>query len=187
MFTVSGSFEAIALCLITMVGWGSWANTQKLAGKEHWPFELYYWDYAIGVALAGVFFALTMGNLGSTGMGTVENLGTASGGAVWAAVESGALFNIANILLVVAIDAAGLALAFPVGVGLALVIGTVASYYESPKGNAVLLGAGVVLVVLAMIISAVASSRVQRQQQNKTARGVAFAFAAGCLMGFFYP
>jgi glucose uptake protein len=187
MFTVTGSFEAIALCLITMIGWGSWANTQKLAGKERWPFELYYWDYAIGVALAGVLFAVTMGSLGSAGVGVFENLRTASASALATAVESGALFNIANILLVVAIDAAGLALAFPVGVGLALVIGTVASYYESPKGDAVLLSAGVMLVVVAMIISAFASSRVQRQQQIQTGRGVAFAFAAGCLMGFFYP
>jgi glucose uptake protein len=187
MFTVSGSFEAIALCLITMVGWGSWANTQKLAGKEHWPFELYYWDYAIGVALAGVLFAITLGSMGSTGMGTFENLRTASAGAIAAAVESGALFNVANILLVVAIDAAGLALAFPVGVGLALVIGTVASYYESPKGDALLLTTGVLLVVLAIIVSAVANSRVQRQGQTQTGRGVAYAFAAGCLMGFFYP
>jgi glucose uptake protein len=187
MFTVSGSFEAIALCLITMVGWGSWANTQKLAGKERWPFELYYWDYAIGVALAGVLFAITLGSMGSTGMGTFENLRTASAGAIAAAVESGALFNVANILLVVAIDAAGLALAFPVGVGLALVIGTVASYYESPKGDALLLTTGVLLVVLAIIVSAVANSRVQRQGQTQTGRGVAYAFAAGCLMGFFYP
>jgi glucose uptake protein len=187
MFTVSGSFEAIALCLITMIGWGSWANTQKLAGKEHWPFELYYWDYAIGVALAGLVFALTMGSVGSAGMGVIENLRSASSSAVMTAVESGALFNVANILLVVAIDAAGLALAFPVGVGLALVIGTVASYYQSPKGNPALLSTGVLLVVVAMIVSAVASSRVQRQRQNQTGRGVAFAFAAGCLMGFFYP
>ncbi|MFL6452112.1 MAG: multidrug DMT transporter permease [Bryobacteraceae bacterium] len=187
MFTVSGSFEAIAFCLITMIGWGSWANTQKLAGKERWPFELYYWDYAIGVAVAGVLFALTLGSVGSAGMGAFANLHTASSGAIAAALESGVLFNIANILLVVAIDAAGLALAFPVGVGLALVIGTVASYYESPKGNAVLLSSGVLLVVLAIIISAIASSRVQRQQRTQTAKGVAYAFAAGCLMGFFYP
>src|SRR3954471_627409 len=177
MFTVSGSFEAIALCLITMVGWGSWANTQKLAGKEHWPFELYYWDYAIGVAIAGVLFALTMGSMGSEGVGAFENLRTASPSAVATAVESGALFNAANILLVVAIDAAGLALAFPVGVGLALVIGTVASYYQSPKGDAALLSTGVLLVVFAMIASAVASSRMRRQQQNQTGRGVAYAIA----------
>src|SRR5437763_9958954 len=120
-------------------------------------------------------------------MGTLESWRTASSGAIAAALESGGIFNVANILLVVAIDAAGMAVAFPVGVELALVIGTVASYYESPKGNAVLLSAGVLLVVLAMIISAVASSRMRRQQQNQTGRGVAYAIAAGCLMGFFYP
>ena len=187
MFTVSSSFEAIVFCMITMIGWGSWANTQKLAGKEHWPFELYYWDYAIGVAVAGLLFMATLGNLGSSGMGAFANLQSASFGSIWAALASGMLFNIANILLVVAIDAAGLSLAFPVGVGLALVIGTIASYHQSPKGSGSLLAGGVLLVVLAMIVSALASRRVQGAERTRNTKGVLFAAAAGCLMGFFYP
>lgn len=42
MFTVSSLSLAILFCVITMLGWGSWANTLKLAGKTKWPFELYY-------------------------------------------------------------------------------------------------------------------------------------------------
>src|SRR3954454_10535573 len=107
MFTVSGSFEAIAFCLITMVGWGSWANTQKLAGKEHWPFELYYWDYAVGGALLALVVCLTFGSSGSTGTSALPSLQPASVRSILGAPPSRALFNAANILLVVAIDAAG--------------------------------------------------------------------------------
>jgi glucose uptake protein len=182
MFTVNTPSLAIVFCVITMLGWGSWANTQKLAGKERWPFELYYWDYALGVALTGLLVCFTLGNTGS-----LQNLLHASSASMFCAIASGALFNIANILLVVAIDAAGMSLAFPVGIGLALVIGTVVSYNQAPKGNAVLLGSGVLLILLAMIVSALAHSRLRAEHQTRTGRGVAFACAAGCLMGFFYP
>lgn len=187
MFTVTDSSVAILLCVVTMLGWGSWANTQKLAGKERWPFELYYWDYALGVVLFSLVVFLTFGSFGSTGTSALANLPTASLSSMVGAVASGALFNAANILLVVAIDAAGMAVAFPVGVGLALVIGTVASYYHSPKGNAPLLFAGVALVVIAMVLSALANRRLGTQQRTQTRRGLLFAIAAGCLMGFFYP
>jgi glucose uptake protein len=187
MFTVSTSGIAILCCVITMVGWGSWANTQKLAGKERWPFELYYWDYAIGVALLGIVFCFTLGSFGSAGVSAVANLHSMSSGAALRVIASGGLFNLSNLLLVIAIDAAGLSLAFPVGVGLALVIGTVASYVQLPKGNPVLLSAGVLLIICAMVMSALAHRRVGKQHATGTGRGLAFAIAAGCLMGFFYP
>ena len=116
MFTVNSLPVAILLCVITMLGWGSWANTQKLAGKTKWPFELYYWDYAVGVFLFSILFMLTLGSAG----GAVQNLRAASGGNIAGAMLSGVIFNISNILLVVAIDAAGMSVAFPLGVGLAV-------------------------------------------------------------------
>jgi glucose uptake protein len=187
MFIVDNQAVAFLLCVVTMLGWGSWANTQKLAGKERWPFALYYWDYAFGVALLGLVFCFTLGNFGSAGSSAVANLHTASVGSLLRALASGALFNLSNILLVIAIDAAGMSLAFPVGVGLALVIGTVASYYHAPKGSPLLLGAGVMLIIFAMIMSAMAVRQVQRQRSVNATRGLLFAIAAGCLMGFFYP
>ena len=143
MFVVTSLPVAILFCVITMLGWGSWANTQKLSGKDKWRFELYYWDYAIGVFLLGLVLAHTLGNFGSTGMSTVQNMHSAAFRFVIPALLSGVIFNVANILLVVGIDAAGMTVAFPVGVGLALVIGTVESYVEAPKGNAWLLFGGV--------------------------------------------
>jgi glucose uptake protein len=187
MFIVNNSAVAFLFCVITMMGWGSWANTQKLAGKERWPFALYYWDYAFGVALLGLLFCFTLGSFGSAGSSALANLHSASADSMLRALASGALFNLSNILLVIAIDAAGISLAFPVGVGLALVIGTVASYYHAPKGNPTLLGSGVVLIIFAMIMSAVATRQVQKQRSVNTSRGLLFACAAGCLMGFFYP
>ncbi len=170
-----------------MLGWGSWANTQKLAGKDKWPFELFYWDYAIGVFAFSLLFAFTLGSAGSAGTPFLENLHGATSSALWTAVSAGVLFNISNILLVVGIDAAGMAVAFPVGVGLALVIGTVKSYILTPQGNAVLLSIGVILIVFAMIMSALAHRGLGQSAKARPLRGLAFSVVAGCLMGFFYP
>jgi glucose uptake protein len=187
MFVVQHLPMAIFFCVITMLGWGSWANTQKLAGKEKWPFELFYWDYAIGVLLFSLLFAATLGSFGDAGVSAMQNFRTAAFGCMATALISGAIFNLSNILLVVGIDAAGLAVAFPVGVGLALVIGTVESYVEAPKGNPVLLFAGVALIVLAMVMSALAHSRLPHGAGRSPMRGVVFSVIAGCIMGFFYP
>lgn len=187
MFIVRDFWLATLFCVITMLGWGSWANTQKLAGKDKWAFPLFYWDYGLGVFLFGILWMLTLGSFGSAGQSAAANLSHAAPGPMAHAVFSGALFNLSNILLVVAIDGAGMAVAFPVGVGLALIIGTVANYMETPKGNAVALFAGVLLVLSAIVISAVAHRRLPRAAVRSGTGGVVAAVAAGCLMGFFYP
>ncbi|MCC7174319.1 MAG: multidrug DMT transporter permease [Bryobacterales bacterium] len=187
MFVVTDAGLATLFCVITMLGWGSWANTQKLAGKDKWAFPLYYWDYAIAVLLLGVILAATLGSAGSAGMSAAENVRQAGTGQMLRAVWSGVLFNVSNILLVYAIDAAGMAVAFPIGVGLALVIGTVASYVLAPRGNPALLFTGVGLVVFAIVMSALAYSKLPRIAGRSWAKGVAAAVLAGCLMGFFYP
>ena len=183
MFVVNSLPVAILFCIATMLGWGSWANTQKLTGNRKWPFQLFYWDYAIGVFLLGAIFAHTLGGMDISR----QNMHAAQAGYALMALASGAIFNLSNILLVVGIDAAGMAVAFPVGVGLALVIGTVESYLEAPKGNAALLFAGVALIVLAMVTSALAQRRLPTGGGKSPMRGVAYSAVAGCVMGFFYP
>src|SRR3954464_14954311 len=187
MFVVNSLSVAIVFCVLTMLGWGSWANTQKLAGKERWPFELFYWDYAIGVFLFSLVFSHTAGSFGSAGMPAVENLHGVGWPALWPALISGAIFNLSNILLVVGIDAAGMSVAFPVGVGLALVIGTVASYVGEPQGDPALLFPGVALIVSEMIMSALAHKRLPQTGVRNPLRGVIYSAIAGALMGFFYP
>jgi len=187
MFTVNSLPVAIVFCMITMMGWGSWANTQKLAGKEKWPFELFYWDYAIGVFLFGLVFAHTLGSFGASGPPAMENLHSAKLDFVIPALISGAIFNLSNLLLVVGIDAAGMAVAFPVGVGLALVIGTVESFIEAPKGNPALIFAGVAMIVFAMVMSGMAHRRLPHGGGRSPLRGLIFSAVAGCIMGLFYP
>ncbi len=182
MFIVDSLPVAILFCIVTMLGWGSWANTQKLAGKEKWPFELFYWDYAIGVFLFGIVFAFGLG-----GGSTLENFRSAATPFIWPALLSGALFNLSNILLVVGIDAAGMSVAFPVGVGLALVIGTVESYLATPKGNPALLFGGMALIVVAMVLSGTAHRRLPHGGGRSPLRGLIFSAVAGCIMGSFYP
>ena len=175
---------AVVLCLVTMLCWGSWANMQKLAGKE-WPFQLFYWDYAIGVLLVSLVFSFTLGSFGSEGRPFLADLGQASGGAIWSALLGGIVFNLSNILLVAAIDIAGLAVAFPIGVGLALVIGVVVNYVKLPAGDPVLLLAGVSAVVIAIVLAALSYRRLPTDKQT-SAKGITISVTAGVLMGFFF-
>jgi glucose uptake protein len=176
---------AVVLCVITMLCWGSWANTQKLASKE-WRFELFYWDYAIGVLLFALALAFTLGSTGTAGRSFLADLGQAEGSALMSAFIGGVIFNLSNILLVAAIDIAGMAVAFPIGVGLALVLGVITNYMANPVGNATLLFAGVGGVVAAILLSAMAYSRLPSQGQRTVGKGIAISIVAGVLMGFFY-
>ena len=185
MIIVESYALAVILCLVTMLCWGSWANTQKLAGRK-WAFQLYYWDYAFGVLLLALVLAFSMGSLGDAGRPFLDDLAQASGASLWSAFLGGVIFNLSNILLVAAIDIAGMAVAFPIGVGLALALGVIANYMATPVGNPVLLFAGVASVVLAILVDALAYRRLPSQGQKTTGKGIAISVVAGVLMGFFY-
>src|SRR5258708_23636365 len=122
---------AVLMCIITMICWGSWANTQKLASQE-WRFQLFYWDYCLGVLLLTLIFAFTLGSTGENGRSFLNDLRQADWKYIGYALLGGVIFNIANILLVAAIDIAGMAVPFPIGIGLALVIGVFISRWENP-------------------------------------------------------
>jgi glucose uptake protein len=184
MLIVDSYAVAVGLCFVTMLCWGSWANTLKLASKE-WPFPLYYWDYAIGLVLTSLALGLTIGSMGSEGRAFVPDLQQASGGALGSAFVGGVVFNIANLLVVAAIDVAGLAVAFPVAIGLALVVGVVVNYLATPLGSPVLLFTGVALVVAAILIDARAYAKLP-SAKGATGKGLALSVLAGLLMGFFY-
>ena len=176
---------AVMLCFVTMLCWGSWANTQKLATKE-WKFQLFYWDYSIGVLLLALVMAFTMGSMGTYGRGFVSDISQASAKALALAFLGGVVFNLANILLVAAIDIAGMAVAFPVGIGIALVEGVVINYIAKPLGNPVILFLGVAAVAAAIIIDALAYKKLPSQGQKTTAKGIMISIVAGVLMGLFY-
>lgn len=183
MVTVTSYPIAVIMCVITMICWGSWGNTQKLASKE-WKFQLFYWDYTIGILLFSLLLAFTMGSFGDGGRSFVADIAQADSKWIFSALIGGVIFNLSNILLVIAIDIAGLAVAFPVGIGLALVLGVITTYIASPSGNPVMLGFGVALICIAIILDAIAFRRLGGK--SATAKGIAISAAAGILMGFFY-
>jgi len=185
VITVSSYPVAVVLCVITMLCWGSWANTQKLASKE-WRFQLFYWDYSIGVLLLALVLAFTLGSTGEHGRGFLADLHQADSKWLGSALLGGVIFNLSNILLVAAIDIAGMAVAFPVGVGLALVLGVITTYVATGSGNAPMLAAGVGCVVVAIILDALAYKRLASASSQASTRGIVLSVVAGVLMGGFY-
>jgi len=184
MFILESYQIAVVFCIITMLCWGSWANTQKLAGKT-WRFELFYWDYVIGVLVMALIFAFTLGSSGEAGRGFVEDLAQAGAKNLGSAFLGGVIFNAANILLVAAIAVAGMSVAFPVGIGIALVLGVVVNYMAQPKGDPMVLFVGVALIVAAIILDALAYRRLPNQGKGG-AKGLILAVLCGILMGCFY-
>ncbi len=184
MYIVDSYSVAVMLCFVTMLCWGSWANTQKLASKE-WSFPLFYWDYTIGVIILSLVFALTLGSNGNEGQAFIPNLLNATPKTFLYALLGGVIFNIANLLLVAAIEIAGMAIAFPIGIGLALVLGVFTNYLPNPDDyNSLYLFLGVGLVTLAIIINAIAYKGVSKG--NKSTKGIVISLIAGLLMSFFY-
>jgi glucose uptake protein len=175
----------LALMILSMLCWGSWANTLKLC--PNFRFQLFYWDYSIGLLLASVVLGLTAGNAGHTGPSFLAAITETSRERILWAFFGGVIFNVANLLLVAAIDVAGLAVAFPVGIGLALVVGAISSYLVTPAANPLLLFGGVALVALAIVLDALAYRKRESSAKATTTRGIVLSLIAGVLMGSFYP
>ena len=186
MFIVENYSLAIILCMVTMLCWGSWANTTKLTTKE-WRFELLYWDYGIGILITTILLAFTLGSNGAEGRSFLNDLHQADSSNIQSAFIGGIVFNLANILLVAAIGIAGMSVAFPVGIGIALVLGVVINYIGNPQGSPLLIFVGVGLIVIAIILNARAYQKLQSNATTKVSQnGLILSVVSGCLMGLFY-
>ncbi len=185
MFLIDNYALAVLLCVITMLCWGSWANTQKLASGS-WRFELFYWDYVLGIVLLALLLAFTLGSTGNEGRSFSNDMGQASAENIRSALLGGVIFNAANMLLVASIAIAGMAVAFPVGIGLALVIGVVVNYFQNPVGNQALLFSGTTAIAIAIVMNATAYRRTTSSSKAVSTKGLMLAVIAGVLMGFFY-
>ena len=204
MFLPSTYLAALVLLIFSMVCWGSWASTLKSLGR--WRFELFYYDFSLGVVFCAVVAAFTLGSLRTQEptfqddlllYGSYHNMAYTAG--------AGMIFNLANLMLIGAISVSGMAVALPIGLGLAAVIGLVMNYVASPPANPVLLFSGAFLVLLGIVLNAAsyrAHVNAQRAAARKSAptaprspgtrlpkagKGIALSVAGGILMALFYP
>jgi len=175
------------MMITSAICWGSWANTYK--GVKNYRFELFYWDYAVGIFLVSVIFAFTMGSTGGTAdpNSFLNNVHSADTSNIVSTLIGGAIFNLANLLLVAAIDMAGLAVAFPVAIGIALVVGVVSSYALQSKGNVGLLAAGVVCAVVAVIMDGKAYGSLASAGRAVSKKSIVTCVVSGVLMGLWAP
>jgi glucose uptake protein len=140
-----------------------------------------FFDYAIGLAVTAIALAWY-----SDGSALLTELGAASSTTLWEAIAAGVVFNLANLLLVAAIALAGLAVAFPLGIGTALVVGTALTFLVDRKGSPGYIILGVALAVLAIVACATAYKR-QAGGLTVTRKGVVICLVSGILMACWAP
>jgi glucose uptake protein len=185
MFVPTTFHVALLLTILSTICWGSFANTFK--GTRNYRFELYYWDYGLGIFLISLLLAFTMGSHAGGPTAFLANLHSADDSNLFYAALGGFIFNIANVLLIAGIEIVGLAVAFPISIGIALVEGVVLSYALQPRGNAILLGLGVAMALLAVILDGKAYGALKTGGQATSRRGVVICVISGLLMGIFAP
>ena len=185
MFTPHSLSLALMMMITSAVCWGSWANTYK--GVKNYRFELFYWDYAVGIFLISLVLALTMGSSGHDASSFLNNVAAADNSNIVNALVGGALFNLANLLLVAAIDMAGLAVAFPISIGIALVVGVVLSYVQQPKGNAGFLALGVLCAFVAVVMDGKAYGAMVKAGRSVSKKSIITCVVSGVLMGLWAP
>jgi glucose uptake protein len=185
MFTPQSLGIALLMMITSAICWGSWANTYK--GVKNYRFELFYWDYAVGIFLVSLILALTMGSSGHDASSFLNNVRSADRSNIEYALVGGAWFNLANLLLVAAIDMVGLAVAFPISIGIALVVGVVLSYALQPKGNAMLLALGVACALIAVILDGKAYGSLTGAGRSVSKKSLITCIVSGILMGLWAP
>ena len=185
MFLPATFTVALLMMLTSMICWGSWANACKLT--RGYRFELFYWDYAFGIVLASLVLALTLGSFGSSGDSFLANLRAADTANIVYAVAAGVIFNVANLLLVAGIEMAGLAIAFPIAIGIALIEGVALSYALQPTGSGLLLALGVALAVVAVVFDGKAYAGLGDAGRPTSRRSIGICLVSGVLMGLFAP
>jgi glucose uptake protein len=185
MFTPSTLTIALLMMITSAICWGSWANTYK--GVKNYRFELFYWDYAFGIFLVSLLLAFTMGSTGHDANSFLNNVHAADTSNIVHVLIGGAIFNLANLLLVAAIDMAGLAVAFPISIGIALVVGVVLSYALQPRGNPMLLGIGVLCALVAVLLDGKAYGSLKAGAAVVSRKSIVTCVVSGVLMGLWAP
>lgn len=185
MILVQNYTLAVILCAVAMVCWGSWQNTQNLTGKN-WRFELFYWDYSLGIVIFALLMAFTFGSFGNDGRSFLPDLAQADGKNLFSAAVGGAIWNLGTLLLVAAISVAGMSVAFPIGGGIGWILGIFINYIAKPEGNPAFLFGGTAFIVIAIFLSMLSYKKLAAQQKKPTLKGILLSVCAGLCIAFFY-
>lgn len=185
MVLVQNYSLAIILCVVAMICWGSWQNTQNLIGKG-WRFELYYWDYSIGILIFALLMAFTFGSFGNQGRSFIPDLAQADAKNLLSAALGGFIWNIGTLLLVASISIAGMSVAFPIGGGIGWTLGILINYLGKPEGNPLYLFGGTFVIIVAILLSMQSYRKLAAHQKKASFKGIALAFMAGLCIAFFY-
>jgi glucose uptake protein len=205
MILPASSLASLLLLVLALVCWGSWANSQRLVFK--WRFELFYYDFALGMAVCILIATFTLGTMNTQDLSFSDNFMIAGYRKMAFAMAAGVLVNLANMLLVASISLSGMAVSFPLSFGMALIVTSVTNFIGNPLAdNAALLFGGVVLVLAAMLVNAIAyrshvdalaaatKSGPMLDPRTKlpvrtpiAARGMLLSILSGIALGFFLP
>ncbi len=185
MVLVQNYALAVFLCVIAMICWGSWQNTRNLIGKE-WRFELFYWDYTLGILLFALIMAFTFGSFGNQGRSFIPDLAQADPKNLLSSAIGGFIWNIGTLFLTASIAVAGMSVAFPIGGGIGWTLGILINYLGKPEGNPKWLFAGTAVIILAIIFSMQSYRKLAGQQKKASFKGIMLAFLAGICIAFFY-
>ncbi|MCU1259435.1 MAG: putative integral rane protein [Bryobacterales bacterium] len=199
MILPTSYLATLVVIILGMLCWGLWANTFKLAGN--WRFELYYLDFAFGASLLAVVAALTAGTLGFDGFSFTDDLLHAGKTQDLEGFIAGMIFNFGNMLLVAAVGLAGLSIALPVAMGVALVLDVILAFIFRPQGNSAVLFAGAAIILVALVTAIYAfryyrlsqvdelvkTGKVKSTRRRVSLKGVFVALVSGLFLGGFLP
>jgi glucose uptake protein len=164
-------------------------------------FELFYFDFAFGVIIAALLCAFTLGTFGFDGFTFQDDLMHAAKKQDLAAVVAGGLFNLGNMFLLAAVAEAGMAVAFPLGIGTAIVVGATWQFFLKPGENFALYLFGAVIIICGVFVCSAAyrfymlskaDELVRTGKQKSTirrvnARGAVIAIIGGIILGSYFP
>ena len=189
----------LMLMVLTLLCWGSWANTYKLAGKHR--FELYYIDFALGFLLMALILAFTVGNIGFDGFSLLDDLEHAGKRQWLYGFMAGVVFNFGNMFLVSSVAVAGMAVAFTASFGVAIVVNSMLGFIIKPNGSLMLAAAGWALLIAAVIVMAGAhrmlgvirheelarSGKAKSTRRPSSMKGIVLGLVGGLILGSFFP
>lgn len=177
--------------ILAMICWGSWANSLKIAPST-WSFELFYWDFTVGLIFSALIFALTLGSFGPHGRSFTNDLVHISRTSIFFALLSGFIWNAGTLLLSAAIRIAGMATAFPIGGGIAWILGIAVNYFivlldkGHPESNPLLLWGGTIFIIIAIVLTGKAYKDISEKTDKPANKGILLSVVAGLLIAFFY-